>query len=85
MTNTTVNKSTLPASSLLNKADQQKDYVDSYSSVIELHGQSLAIEDVGKAFFTSGPDWVDGLFALRNRIVAWAKNVWSEKRQATIA
>ena len=69
MSNTTTQKSTLPASSLLNKTDQQYDYVDSYSSVIELHRQSLRIEDVGKAFFSAPPSWVDNLFVIRDRIV----------------
>lgn len=34
-----------------------------------MHGHALAIEDVGRSFFRSGPAWVEGLFALRNRIV----------------
>lgn len=68
LTNPSVNKSKLPASSLLHKTDEQRDYVDSYSSVIELHGQTLAIEDAAKAFFTAGPEWVHDLFALRNKI-----------------
>lgn len=66
---TAIHKTNLPSASLLLQPDQRQDYVDSYSSVIERHGQNLAIEDVAKAFLTSGPEWVENLFALRNRIV----------------
>jgi hypothetical protein len=70
MTTPSIHKSSLPAASLLNRTDQQYDYADSYSCVIELsQGQTLTIEDVAKAFFTSGPEWVENMFALRNRIV----------------
>jgi hypothetical protein len=69
LSNITTQKTTLPASSLLSKAGQQYDYVDSYSSVIELRQKSLVIKDVGKAFFSSSPSWVDNLFATRNKIV----------------
>ncbi|MDD2851144.1 MAG: DUF2867 domain-containing protein [Desulfuromonadaceae bacterium] len=69
LTNTSINKTSLPSASILHTPDQRSDYVDSYSSVIEQHGQNLAIDEVAKAFFTSGPEWVESLFALRNRIV----------------
>lgn len=67
---TTIHKTNLPSASLLHTPDQRQDYVDGYSSAIELTpGQTLTIEDIAKAFFTSGPEWVENLFALRNRIV----------------
>lgn len=70
LTTSTTHKSSLPAASVLRRTDEQSDYIDSYSSVIELpDGQTPAIEDMAKAFFASGPEWVDHLFTLRNKIV----------------
>lgn len=72
LTTSTIHKTSLPAASVLHATDQQYDYADSYSSVVELPpGQTVTIEDVAKAFFTAGPKWVEDLFALRNRIVGW--------------
>ena len=59
-------KSNLPDTSLLK--NNPRDYADSYSTALDT--REVRIEQVGKAFFTSSPAWVDGLFDLRNRIVA---------------
>ncbi len=59
--------STLPASSLLQNLPH--DYLDSYAAAVDAHG--VSIEQVGRAFFTASPAWVDGLLRLRNRLVAF--------------
>ena len=59
-------KSNLPESSLLKNLPH--DYLDSYSAILST--TDLTIEQVGKSFFTSGPEWVGWLFALRSRIVS---------------
>jgi hypothetical protein len=63
-------KATLPANSILNQTDIKYDYIDSYmTSVIDKNNRIKPV-DIGRAFFSSGPEWVDKLFALRNKIVA---------------
>ncbi len=70
MINITIQKDVLPESSLINNMNQRYDYIDSYSSVIQLHKQTtLTIEDIGRSFFSSPPAWVDNLLTLRNSIV----------------
>lgn len=44
-------------------------YADSYASSFEYLNAKLKIEDVGKAFFSSGPAWIEKLFELRNAVV----------------
>ncbi|MBI5353595.1 MAG: DUF2867 domain-containing protein [Chloroflexi bacterium] len=61
-----IKKSNLPATSLLTNSPHN--YVDSYS--VSLHTRDLSIEQVCKAFFSSGPAWVDSLFTLRNSVVS---------------
>lgn len=63
-------KTTLPANSILNQADIKYDYIDSYMTSIIDNNDRIKPSDIGKAFFLSGPKWVDKLFALRNKIVA---------------
>lgn len=59
-------KSNLPESSLLKNLPH--DYLDSYSAILST--TDLTIEQVGKSFFTSDPEWVGWLFALRNSVVS---------------
>lgn len=64
-----VKKSELPETSIL-KADKPGfDYVDSFACEFTDSNQRVGAREVGKAFFSSGPKWIDKLFALRNRIV----------------
>jgi hypothetical protein len=65
----TINKIDLPASSELAISRQQFHYVDAYSAIIENSGKAITIEDVGKAFFSSEPKWIEVLLNLRNKIV----------------
>ena len=64
----TVRKSILPTDSLLSQTDVPYDYADSY--IAPLFSKKRTPEDVGRAFFSSSPRWVDVLFSLRNRIVS---------------
>lgn len=60
-------KSSLPAASLL--AGVPHNYLDSYA--VTLNSNSIAIETIGKAFFSASPVWVDKLLELRNRMVSF--------------
>ncbi len=63
-------KTILPANSVLNALNKEYDYIDSFQGVCDDFGSSITSSDIGKAFFTSGPEWVGKLFALRNKIVS---------------
>jgi len=63
-------KTSLPTVSVLAALHQQYHYVDAFSAVIENNGRAISIENVGRAFFSSGPKWIDGLLELRNMIAA---------------
>lgn len=60
-------KTSLPAASALQNLPN--DYLDSYAAT--LNASDIAIEQVGRAFFTASPAWVDQLLVLRNRLVAF--------------
>ncbi len=55
---------------MLHDLQPSYDYIDSFQGGITDSDNSLDSTRVGKAFFTSSPQWVGALFALRNRIVA---------------
>ena len=63
----TVTKTKIPENSILNTNQNKYDYVDSFRGVITIGQNKLT--DIGKAFFSVGPQWVDKLFTLRNKIV----------------
>lgn len=65
-----IKKSTLPEKSSLNTLKAQYDFIDSYQGVILDSKNQLQATDVGKAFFSSAPNWVGQLFEFRNKIVA---------------
>ena len=60
-------KTKLPAASLLQ--NQPHDYLDSYFTA--LNTSSITIEQIGRAFFSASPNWVDQLLTLRDRIVSF--------------
>lgn len=66
----TVTKTKTPENSILNTNQNKYDYVDSFRGVITDVQNKFSITDIGKAFFTGSPQWVDKLFTLRNKIVA---------------
>ena len=63
-------KTDLPKASLLHTPPHPYHYVDSYQGILNDVDNTITSVDVGKAFFSSGPKWVEKLFALRNNIVA---------------
>jgi Protein of unknown function (DUF2867) len=66
----TILKSNLPEQSALNIANKEYDFIDSFVGVVDDENNSINSRKVGKAFFTSSPEWVDKLFILRNKIVS---------------
>lgn len=65
----TITKVQLPENSILNNSLIKYDYVDSFQGVIDRVGK-INSTDIGKAFFTSSPKWVEKLFDFRNKIVS---------------
>ncbi|ASO07396.1 DUF2867 domain-containing protein [Arenibacter algicola] len=63
-------KTTLPYQSLLNNSEKKYDYIDSFQGAINVIDNKFTSTDIGKAFFSSGPQWVSKLFSLRNKIVS---------------
>ncbi len=63
-------ETTLPNHSLLNSSGNTFDYVDSFQASLYDHGNKFTSTDIGRAFFSSGPKWVERLFALRNKMVS---------------
>jgi hypothetical protein len=64
-----VKKSELPVNSVLKIDQAQFDYIDSFVAEFSDSNQRVGATVVGKAFFSSGPKWIDRLFDLRNKIV----------------
>lgn len=62
-------KTKLPENSNLNIKDKRYDYVDSFQGAFSDNKNIITSVDIAKAFFSSSPDWVNKLFALRNKIV----------------
>ncbi len=62
-----IRKSAIPPNSILTK--YHYNYADSFEGDLTAHHQNLSITEVGKAFFSSGPRWIEKLFALRNSLV----------------
>ncbi len=63
-----ITKVNFPSNSLLNNTVYE--YVDSYQgNYIDAQNQ-ISSTDIGKAFFTSAPNWTAKLFELRNKIVS---------------
>lgn len=60
----------LPNNSILNASHKEFNYVDSFQGVLTDVENKFTSVDVGKAFFSSGPNWVGKLFTLRNNIVS---------------
>jgi hypothetical protein len=63
-------KTTIPENSLLISTHKKYDYVDSFQGFINDTENKITSVEIGKAFFSSGPKWVEQLFTLRNRIVS---------------
>ncbi len=66
----TVTKTTLPENSILNTNTKKYDYADSFRGVLNDKQNNISSGDVGKAFFMNSPEWIDKLFALRDKIAS---------------
>jgi len=65
-----ISKSQLPLQSILNIDKTKYDYIDSFSGILNDKQNTLTSTKLGKAFFTSSPEWIGKLFSLRNKIVS---------------
>ena len=54
---------------MLKAAEASYHYIDGFQGAFADPNNQIGIADVGRAFFTAGPQWIGKLFALRNRIV----------------
>jgi Protein of unknown function (DUF2867) len=63
-------QSVLPVESVLLLENKKYDFIDSFAGKIIDIDNTITIQKVGKAFFTSSPKWVDKLFTFRNKIVS---------------
>jgi len=59
---------TLPASSVLNQTGKKYDYTDSFQGTIADKENKLQPVDIGKAFLSAAPKWMNRLLALRDKI-----------------
>lgn len=65
----TITKTELPENSLLKTNSMTYDYVDSFQGQFNDKFQKIGTTEIGKSFFSSGPKWIDRLFAFRNKLV----------------
>lgn len=65
-----ISKSTLPVDSILMSGENQYDYIDSYQGFFR-NKKNITSTEIGKAFFMSGPKWIEKLFDFRNKIVGF--------------
>ncbi len=64
----TITRTQFPENSLLHAGTRNVDYMDSFQGKFTDKFQNIGIEDIGKSFFSSGPKWIDKLFAFRNKL-----------------
>ncbi len=69
----------IPYKSLLRTNDIAYDYIDSFQGSFQDKFQNIGITEVGKLFFSSAPNWIDKLFAFRNKLVGFLGLKTSEK------
>ena len=65
-----IDKTNLPFNSVLANSNNKIDFSDSFRGLLNDTENRFTPKRVAKAFFTSGPRWVEQLFAIRNHIVA---------------
>lgn len=67
----TISKSILPINSILMTSERKYDYIDSYSGFFMDRNNNITSTETGKAFFMSGPKWIEKLFTFRNKLVGF--------------
>lgn len=65
-----IHKTEIPTKSLLKTGAKPYDYSDSFQGTFYDKFETIGVTEIGKLFFSSGPKWIDYLFALRNKLVA---------------
>lgn len=65
-----IQKTNLPLNSIL-KVDDAFKFIDGYTSNFTDSNNAIDIQKIGQLFFSTGPKWIDTLFAFRNNIVKW--------------
>ena len=63
-------RKSLPIDSVLNASSHEYNYTDSFQCALGDANHKLTSTDVGKAFFSAAPQWVENLFLLRNKLVS---------------
>lgn len=62
-----IRKIEFPEKSVLSQEKKDFDYIDSFKG--EIRNECINSSEMGKAFFTSGPQWGKKMFAFRNNVV----------------
>lgn len=65
----TIKKTVLPQHSVLSTSEIKYDYADSYEGYFIDRRNDISAAQIGKAFFSSAPNWVSALFTVRNKVV----------------
>jgi hypothetical protein len=65
-----VTKTAFPENSILYRIGKPFDYADSFKASFKDPDKHITTTEVGKAFFSSAPGWVEHLFAFRNSLVS---------------
>ena len=64
-----IKKTEIPKNSLLCTNNISYDYIDSFQGQFIDKFQKIGTTEIGKSFFSSGPNWIDKLFEFRNKLV----------------
>lgn len=64
-----ITKTEIPGKSLLKTNNITYDYTDSFQGKFIDKLQAIGTTEIGKSFFSSGPQWIDKLFGFRNKLV----------------
>ncbi len=59
----------VPEASMLLKDNDTFDYIDSFREDFTKSNRNFTSTEIGKAFFSSSPKWIEQLFSFRNKIV----------------
>jgi hypothetical protein len=63
-----IEKTNLPENSIL-KTENSFEFIDGYKGDFVDRNNKIDIQTIGKLFFSTGPKWIDKLFAFRNKVV----------------
>lgn len=66
-----ITRTELPEKSLLKSRNMTYNYIDSFKGGFSDEFDEIGTTEIGKSFFSSGPKWIDKLFAFRNKLVGF--------------